>query len=126
MARIMIVDDDPDFVEVLRTILEPAGYDISTASNGDQAIKAMKRHKPDLVLLDIMMSYVLDGLDVSRRMHDDPELKDIPVLMVTSLTGTPESGMFPTDEDVPVDRWVTKPVNPENLKKQIAELLPQD
>ena len=83
----------------------------------------MKKEKPDLVLLDIMMSYVLDGLDVSQRIAKDPELKGIPVLMVTSLTATQEAGMFPTDEDVPIDGWVTKPVNAANLKKQIAELL---
>jgi two-component system alkaline phosphatase synthesis response regulator PhoP len=123
MARIMIVDDDPDFVEIVRSILAPEGYDIQTASNGDQAFKSMKKEKPDLVLLDIMMSYVLDGLDVSQKMAQDPGLKGIPVLMVTSLTGTPESDMFPTDQDVPIDGWVTKPVNAAALKKQIADLL---
>jgi CheY-like chemotaxis protein len=123
MAKILIVDDDPDFVEIVRTILTSEGYEIRTAANGDQGIKAMKKEKPDLVLLDIMMSYVLDGLDVSQRIAKDPELKGIPVLMVTSLTATQEAGMFPTDEDVPIDGWVTKPVNAANLKKQIAELL---
>lgn len=123
MAKILIVDDDPDFVSVVRSILQPEGYEISTASNGDQAMKMMKKDKPDLVLLDIMMSYVLDGVDVSRRMAEDPQLKGTPVLLVTSLTVTPESGMFPTDEVVPVDGWITKPVNPAQLKERIAALL---
>jgi len=123
MAKILIVDDDPDFVEIVRTILTSEGYEIRTAANGDQGIKTMKKEKPDLVLLDIMMSYVLDGLDVSQRIAKDPELKGIPVLMVTSLTATQEAGMFPTDEDVPIDGWVTKPVNAAALKKQIADLL---
>lgn len=123
MAKILIVDDDPDFVSVVRSILQPEGYEISTASNGDQALKAMKKDKPDLVLLDIMMSYVLDGVDVSRKMAEDPHLKGTPVLLVTSLTVTPESAMFPTDEDIPVDGWITKPVNPAQLKERIAALL---
>ncbi len=123
MAKILIVDDDPDFVSVVRSILQPEGYEISTASNGDQAMKMMKKDKPDLVLLDIMMSYVLDGVDVSRKMAEDPQLKGTPVLLVTSLTVTPESGMFPTDGDVPVDGWITKPVNPAQLKERIAALL---
>jgi CheY-like chemotaxis protein len=123
MAKILIVDDDPDFVSVLRTILAADGHDIITAASGDQAMKVMKKNKPDLVLLDMMMSYVLDGLDVSRRIAQDPNLKGMPVLLVTSLTATPEAGLFPTDEDVPVDGWVSKPVDPAKLKAQIARLL---
>jgi len=123
MAKILIVDDDPDFVAVVKAILSTDGHEIGTAANGDQAMKVMKKNKPDLVLLDIMMSYVLDGLDVSRRIAEDPNLKGTPILLVTSLTTTPESGMFPTDEDVPVDGWITKPVDPAKLKTQIAKLL---
>lgn len=123
MAKILIVDDDPDFVTVVRSILQPEGYEISTASNGDQAIKMMKKDKPDLVLLDIMMSYILDGVDVSRKIADDPQLKGTPVLLVTSLTVTPEAGMFPTAEAAPADGWITKPVNPAQLKERIAALL---
>lgn len=123
MAKILVVDDDPDFVSVLRTILTADGHEISTAASGDQAMKVMKKNKPDLVLLDMMMSYVLDGLDVSRRIAQDPNLKGMPVLLVTSLTATPEAGLFPTDEDVPVDGWISKPVDPVKLKAQIARLL---
>ena len=123
MAKILIADDDPDFVHIVRTILSPEGYELVTASNGEQALKVMKREKPDLVLLDIMMSYVLDGLDVSRKISEDPELKGVPVLMVTSLTATPEAGLFPTDESAAIDGWVTKPVNPDDLKKRVADLL---
>ena len=87
MPKILVVDDDPDFVNVTRTILRSRDYDVITASNGEQALKVMRRDKPDLVLLDIMMSYILDGLDVSREMTQDDALKDVPVIMVTSLTG---------------------------------------
>lgn len=123
MAKILIVDDDPDFVSIVRSILQSEGYGISVASNGDQALKVMKKEKPDLVLLDIMMSYVLDGVDVSHKIAEDPELQGTPVLLVTSLTVTPEAGLFPTNEAVPVDGWITKPVNPAALKERVAALL---
>ena len=76
MAKILIVDDDPDFVVVSRTILEGEGYQVLAAANGQQALEIMHWGKPDLVLLDVMMSTTLEGVNVSREMEADPELKD--------------------------------------------------
>ena len=73
MARILVVDDDPDFVKVTTKVLEKAGHEVVSAANGAKALKAMREETPDLVLLDIMMSYILDGLDVSREMAEDPD-----------------------------------------------------
>jgi len=123
MAKVLVVDDDPDFVKVTSKVLEKAGYDVVSAANGAKALKAMRQDTPDVVLLDIMMSYILDGLDVSREMAEDPALKDIPVIMVTSLTGVQGSGMFPTDEYVPVDEWLSKPVDPDRLVTRMGEAL---
>jgi CheY-like chemotaxis protein len=123
MARVLVVDDDPDFVKVTTKVLEQAGHEVRSAANGARALQAMRKDTPDLVLLDIMMSYILDGLDVSREMAEDPILKDVPVLMVTSLTGVKGSAMFPTDEYAPVDEWLSKPVDPENLLARVAEAL---
>ncbi len=125
MAKIMVVDDDPDFVEIMRTILIAHGYQVVTAANGEQALAQMRADKPDLVLLDVMMSYVLDGLDVSQDMANDPELKRIPIIMVSSLTSTQHAEMFPTDMYIPVDHWITKPVQAEELLTKIASLLKQ-
>jgi len=125
MAKIMVVDDDPDFVEIMRTILIAHGYQVITAANGEQALAQMREDKPDLVLLDVMMSYVLDGLDVSQDMANDPELKRIPIIMVSSLTSTQHAEMFPTDMYIPVDHWITKPVQAEELLTKIADLLKQ-
>jgi CheY-like chemotaxis protein len=123
MAKVLVVDDDPDFVKVTTKVLEKAGYEVLSASNGAKALKVMRQDTPDVVLLDIMMSYILDGLDVSREMAEDPALKDIPVIMVTSLTGVKGSGMFPTDEYVPVDEWLSKPVDPETLLTRVNRAL---
>jgi len=102
LARVLVVDDDPDFVKIASMVLGRAGHDVESAANGAKAIQAMQENCPDVVVLDIMMSYVLDGLDVSREMAQDPTLKDVPVIMVSSLTGTKDSGLFPTDEYLPV------------------------
>jgi CheY-like chemotaxis protein len=123
MAKVLVVDDDPDFVKVTTKILQKAGHEVVSAANGAKALKAMRQNPPDVVLLDIMMSYILDGLDVSREMAEDPTLKDVPVIMVTSLTGVKGSGMFPTDEYVPVDEWLSKPVDPDTLLARVEAAL---
>jgi CheY-like chemotaxis protein len=123
MAKVLVVDDDPDFVKVTTRVLEQAGHEVVTAANGAKALQVMRREIPDVVLLDIMMSYILDGLDVSREMAEDPKLKEIPVIMVTSLTGVKGSGIFPTDEYVPVDEWLSKPVDPDTLIKRVDQAL---
>ena len=124
MPKILVVDDDPDFVNITRTILKSADeYKVLTAANGRQALSLMRRDKPDLVLLDVMMSYILDGVDVSQKMQEDPELKDIPIIMVSSLTSTRHTGHFPTDEYVPIDAWISKPVEPTVLLNTVARAL---
>ena len=121
--RVLLVDDDPDFVKVTSKVLEKAGHEVVSAANGAKALQAMRQDPPNVVLLDIMMAYILDGLDVSREMAEDPSLKDIPVIMVTSLTGVKGSGMLPTDEYVPVDEWLSKPVDPETFVARIDQAL---
>jgi CheY-like chemotaxis protein len=123
MAKILVVDDDPDFVRLTRTILQSQDYEVVTAANGEQALAAMRKDKPDLVLLDIMMAYILDGLDVGREMAEDAELKDIPVIMITSLTGARAQAALPSDEYVPVQDWIHKPIDPDQLLGRIKRAL---
>ena len=94
MVKILVVDDDKDFIKITRMILQANNYEIMTAANGEQGLKAMRREKPDLVILDVMMSYILDGIDVRRTMAQDPDLKDIPVIMATSLTAAKHRARF--------------------------------
>jgi len=123
MAKILVVDDDPDFVNLTRRILQRKGYEVVTAASGQQALAVMRKEKPDLVLLDIMMSYILDGLDVSREMAQDQTLKDVPVIMVTSLTGARAEAAQLSGEYVPVDEWIHKPIDPDRLLALIEEAL---
>jgi adenylate cyclase len=122
-AKILVVDDDPDFVEIIRTVLESEGYQIITAANGEQALARVKAQHPDLMLLDIMMSSVLDGLDVSERLAQDPDARFMPIIMVSSIAGTPHAGLFPTEEQPHMDAWLSKPVDPKTLLAKVAELL---
>jgi len=122
MAKILVVDDDPDFVEIARTVLESKGHTVLTAPDGDQALKRARAEKPDIVLLDVMMSTVLDGLNVSQVMREDPEMKSIPIVLVTSIASTSQAGLFPTDEYLAVDGWISKPVSPAELLKTVARL----
>jgi CheY-like chemotaxis protein len=122
MAKVLVVDDDPDFVEISRMVLESRGHVVSTAANGDQALERLRADKPDIILLDIMMATVLDGLNVSRVIREDPNLKDIPLVMVTSIANTPHAELFPTDESLSVDGWISKPVNPAELLKTVERL----
>lgn len=122
MAKVLVVDDDPDFVEIARTVLESKGHLVSTAASGDEALQRVRAEKPDLVLLDIMMATVLDGLNVSQVIREDPDLNDVAIVMVTSIANTPHAGLFPTDEYLSVDGWISKPVNPAELLKTVERL----
>jgi CheY-like chemotaxis protein len=119
MKKILVVDDDRDFQKITRIILESRNYEVLTAGNGEQALEVMRRDKPDLVLLDIMMSYILDGLDVRREMAQDERLRDIPVIMVTSLTGKHARSSLPSDEYIPESEWLHKPIDPDTLLQLI-------
>jgi CheY-like chemotaxis protein len=123
MSKILIVDDDPDFVEATRIVLEGAGYDILSAANGDESLRVVRAEKPDLIILDVIMSSILDGLNVSQQLQDDPEHKDIPIIMVTSIANTDYAALFPTDEYVHIDTFLTKPVLPDRLLQEVKRLL---
>lgn len=123
-AKILIVDDDPDFVEYLRTVLESADYAVVSAGNSDQGMLTLLREKPDLVVLDVIMSSVLDGLSMSQRMAENPALSHVPVIMVTSIANTDYLALFPTDESIHIDAFLTKPIAPAELLRQIGRLIP--
>ena len=123
MKRILVVDDDPDFVEATRMVLESAGYEVLSAADGDEGLRQAREKKPDLVILDVIMRTVLDGLNMSREMADDPEQHDTPILMVTSIANSDYAALFPTDEYIHIDDFVSKPIAPDDLLKRVGKLL---
>ncbi len=122
-ATILVVDDDPDFVEIMRTILTSRGYRVLSAANGAQAMQQIAAAQPDLMILDIMMSTVLDGYLLSEKLASDPQFSYLPIIMVSSIAETPHAGMFPLEDRLHMDAWLSKPVNPNDLLKKVEELL---
>jgi CheY-like chemotaxis protein len=122
-AKILVVDDDPDFVEVTRIVLEKAGYRVVSASNGDEALAQVRTEKPDLMLLDVMMRTVTDGLDACLELRDDSISRYLPVVMVTSIASTDHSGDVSTEHAACADVWLSKPVNPQVLLYTVGRLL---
>jgi len=123
MPKILVVDDDKDFIKITKMILQANNYAVVTASNGEEGLKVMRAEKPDLVILDVMMSYILDGLDVRRTMAEDKDLQNIPVIMVTSLTAARAQGTLPSDEYVPSADWVHKPIDPDTLLERVKKVM---
>ena len=123
--KILVVDDDPDFVEVMRLTLEPHGYEVVSAASGDEGLAKVRSERPDLVIVDVIMSSVLDGLNMAQRMQQIPEQRKIPILMVTSIANTDYAALFPTDEYISIDGFLSKPVAPDLLLQRVAELLKQ-
>jgi DNA-binding response OmpR family regulator len=83
----------------------------------------MMRKKPDMVLLDVMMSTTLEGVDLSRKMAADSKLKSIPIIMISSIDSSWHAGKLPDNIHIPIDAWINKPVNPEHLLKTIRRFL---
>jgi CheY-like chemotaxis protein len=109
-GKVLVVDDDPDFCEFMRTGLESGGFQVLTASSGKQGLKLMRQEKPDMVFLDVVMAHPTEGVDVTTTIKQDPDLWDIPVVMLTSIMDTEYIGHFPTDKPLSVDQFLTKPV----------------
>lgn len=103
--RVLVVDDDPLVVKVLRKPLERAGYDVNTASHGLEALKKVKEKRPDLIILDILMP-LLDGFKVARLLKFDKRFKDIPIIVLTSRATEGERKM---GEQVGADEFIYKP-----------------
>ncbi len=123
-AKILLVDDDADFVEATKTILEKEHYEVIIAYNGDDGLEKARRQNPDLILLDIIMP-VKDGFTAAEQLKKDPQLSKIPLIMLTSFsmrgqgTGIPRSrGAALEAED-----YVEKPVTPEELLRKVETYL---
>ena len=121
--RILIIDDDPIYLKVMAAVLESHGYLTESAGDGQEGLEKMRQQPPDLVLLDVMMSWALDGVTVSRQMMEDSKLRRVPLIMVTAIRSTEYSGVFPQDEYLHIDGWLDKPCQPEKLLSEVETVL---
>jgi DNA-binding response OmpR family regulator len=124
--RLLIIDDDPDFVEGISLILEGADYAVDVAYNPDDGYKALQTNPPDLLLLDIMMGRGAEGIMMARKIGKDPVLREIPVLIITGIREQ-IAFLFPGEPVHPrfvaLDELVEKPVEPEFLLERVRALL---
>jgi CheY-like chemotaxis protein len=123
VAKILVVDDDPDFVEITRIVLEREGHEVIAARSGDEGFQRTVTDHPDLIILDVIMDTVLDGLSTSQRMHDDPVVRHVPIIMVTSIASTDYASLFPTDEYVHISSFMSKPITPKGLLREVNRAL---
>lgn len=121
--RVLIVDDDPDFCEVTRIVLEGAGYDVLTAPDGEAGLQAMRTHYPDLIIMDVMMNSLLEGISTTWTIRADRDLRSTPILMVSSIADSQYAEAFPTDEYLPVDNFLCKPIAPQELLQTTNRLI---
>ena len=125
-AKILIIDDDPDIVEAMKVVLESRNYQVRIARTGAEGLSEVKRDKPELIILDVMMETGDKGFEVAREIKSDPNYKDVPILMLTALkesTGL-DFGKEAGDMNwLPVDDYCDKPLRSDELFLKIESLL---
>ena len=125
-AKIMMIDDDPDFVAGIKSILEKADYSVNVAYNPKDGFQALQAEHYDLLLLDIMMGRGAEGVALARKIRKDPKLKEMPVLIITGLREQ-IAFLFPGQSVHPhfveTDELVEKPVEPKLLLEKVSSLL---
>ncbi len=125
--KILLVDDDVEFVESNKEILEAEGYDVVVAYNGTEGIEKATKEKPDLMILDVMMATKTEGFEVSRKVSQNEELKKIPIILVTGIRKEMNLpfGFEPDSTWLPVDSIMEKPIDPkrflETVKKRLSK-----
>jgi CheY-like chemotaxis protein len=125
-ARILVVDDDPDIRDSLQAILEARQYTVFTAGDRVEGMAKIMSERPDLVILDVMMSGWQDGFEMARELMKEPQLRDIPVLMLTGVKDKTGIDFESTAGDptwYPVEGFLDKPVDPAILVPEIERIL---
>jgi two-component system, cell cycle response regulator DivK len=117
--RILVVEDQPDNRQIIRDMLADTGYEIAEAENGEEALAAITKQRPDLILMDIQLP-IMDGYAATRRIKTDPALKSIPVIAVTSYA---LSGEEKKAREAGCDDYVPKPYSPRQLLAKIRQYL---
>lgn len=127
--KILVVDDDQDIRDSLQAILEGQQYAATTAADKTEGMQKVKSEKPDLLILDVMMTSWQDGFEMARELKKDPESKDIPILMLTGVRDQTGIDFKATAGDptwCPVDGFLEKPVQPDILLSEVQRLLSKE
>ncbi len=122
-AKILLIDDDPVFVEATKIVLE-SKYQVITALNGEDGIRSARKEQPDLILLDVIMPGK-DGFYVCKQLKNDPKLGDTPVIMLTSFAQHQGTTNIPVSDglELEAEEYLEKPISPEALLKKVGSML---
>ena len=129
MAKILMIDDDPDIIEALRILIESAGHEFYAAQSGSEGLEKLGEVNPDLIILDVMMDTATDGFHLSLKLRGqgpDPEYaayRDVPILMLTAVHTTTPLRFAPDEDYLPVDAFLEKSADPEEVLSKVEELL---
>ncbi len=129
MAKILVIDDDPDIVTAVRMVLESGGHQVSSAANGKQGLERIKAEAPDLIVLDVMMETHTEGFELAIKLHSpDPAsewkaFRNIPILMLTAIHSTTPLRYEPDIDYLPVELFVDKPIDPDDLLGKVTWIL---
>ncbi|MFC2063196.1 two-component system response regulator [Chloroflexota bacterium] len=115
-AKILLVDDDIDFIESTKTVLESGDYEVIVALEGNEGLRKAREVNPDLIILDIIMP-VKDGFTAAEQIKKDPKISEIPTLMLTSFSGRRGETNIPVSRGFSLDAedYIEKPVVPKQL-----------
>jgi len=123
-AKILLVDDDPDFVAATRVVLESKPYNVIVAYDGDEGLKKARDERPDLIILDVIMP-MKDGFMVCQQLKKDPQLSSIPVLMLTAFSEKVGETSVAVSQGLTLEAedFIDKPVTPAELLLRVERLL---
>jgi len=119
--NVLLVDDEREFVEVTKVLLESNGFEVATAYNGEEGKKLAAAETPDLIVLDVMMETKTAGFDVARWLRTNEGTKKIPIIMLTAVNQEVPWRFEPDDIWLPVDVFLDKPVSPERLLAEASK-----
>jgi CheY-like chemotaxis protein len=125
-AKILVVDDDVDFVESTAAILEARGYEVIPAYNGEEGLKKAKSELPQLIIIDLMMNTINEGYGFCLDIRRDKRFKEVPLLMISSAHQTDifkDLNFVPDDIWFPIDTFLDKPVDRDTLLQHVDKLL---
>jgi len=123
-AKILLIDDDDDFVESTKTVLESKPYEVIVAHEGNEGLRKAREENPDLILLDVIMP-VKDGFTAAEQLKKDPQLSKIPVLMLTAFAAKGGGTSIPVSRGYTLETedYIDKPVSPEELLARVEKFL---
>lgn len=124
LAKVLLVDDDIDFVAAIKTILENVPYEVVTANTGDEGVQKARQEKPDLIILDVIMP-VKDGFTAAEQIRKDPQINKIPVIMLTAFSTMGQGSSIPRSRgfSLEIEDYLEKPVSPSDLLAKVKPYL---